>query len=51
MAVKNHEMDTILADAAMKEFLAYGYNDASLRRIADAAGTTTGSVYMRYENW
>ena len=50
MAVKNHEMDTILADAAMKEFLTYGYNDASLRRIADAAGTTTGSVYMRYEN-
>lgn len=26
------------------------YNDASLRRIVDAAGTTTGSVYMRYEN-
>ena len=50
MAVKNHEMDSLLADAAMKEFLTYGYNDASLRRIADAAGTTTGSVYMRYEN-
>lgn len=50
MAVKNHEMDTLLADAARKEFLMYGYKDASLRRIADAAGTTTGSVYMRYEN-
>ena len=50
MAVKNHEMDTLLADAARKEFLTYGYKDASLRRIADAAGTTTGSVYMRYEN-
>lgn len=50
MAVKNHEMDMLLAEAAMKEFLKYGYNDASLRRIAEFAGTTTGSVYMRYEN-
>ena len=50
MAVKNHEMDKLLADAARKEFLAYGNKDASLRRIAEAAGTTTGSVYMRYES-
>lgn len=50
MAVKNHEMDSLLRDAAMKEFLEYGYNDASLRRIADSAGTTTGSLYMRYKN-
>ena len=50
MAVKNREMDSILADSAMREFLTCGFNDASLRRIADAAGTTTGSIYMRYAN-
>lgn len=50
MAVKNHEMDGLIAQAAMQEFLKYGYNEASLRRIAEAAGTTTGSIYMRYKN-
>ena len=50
MAVKNREMDSILAESAMREFLTCGFNDASLRRIADAAGTTTGSIYMRYAN-
>lgn len=33
---------------AKKEFLEKGYMDASLRNIAAAAGTTTGSIYSRY---
>lgn len=50
MAVKNHEMDGLIKKAAMDEFLEYGYSVASLRRIASKAGTTTGSLYMRYKN-
>ncbi|MCR5716843.1 MAG: TetR/AcrR family transcriptional regulator [Lachnospiraceae bacterium] len=49
MAVKNIEMDETLKKSAMKEFLQYGFRDASLRRIADSAGTTTGSIYTRYD--
>ena len=34
-----------LLDAAQREFLLHGYRGASLRRIAAAAGVTTGAVY------
>lgn len=50
MPAKNHETDTAIVRAARQEFLQYGYNGASLRRIAEKAGTTTGSLYMRYKN-
>lgn len=33
---------------AKKEFMEKGYSDASLRRIAAEANTTTGSIYSRY---
>lgn len=33
---------------AKKEFLANGYRDASLRVIAQEAGTSTGSIYTRF---
>ena len=34
--------------SAKREFLARGYNDASLRTIAAMAATTTGSIYTRF---
>ena len=39
-----------LADAAREEFLAYGYMNASMRRIAAAAGCTTGTLYYRFRD-
>lgn len=33
---------------AEEEFLAKGYKDASLRTIAERAGTSTGSIYTRF---
>lgn len=35
---------------AKEEFLKYGYLDASLRRIASHAHTTTGSIYSRFKD-
>ena len=34
--------------AQKKEFLEKGYKDASLREIAEKAGTSTGAIYIRY---
>ena len=39
--------EAVLA-CAKKEFLEKGYKDASLRVIAQAAGTSTGSIYTRF---
>ena len=39
-----------LLECAMQEFLANGYNGASMRTIADNAGTTPRSIYTRYED-
>jgi Transcriptional regulator len=35
---------------AKKEFLSKGFKDASLRVIAQEAGTSTGSIYTRFHN-
>lgn len=35
---------------AKKEFLEKGFKDASLRTIAQEAGTSTGSIYTRFQN-
>lgn len=35
---------------AKEEFLQKGYSDASLRTIAAKAGTTTGSIYSRFQD-
>ena len=35
---------------AKEEFLQKGYSDASLRTIAEKAGTTTGSIYSRFKD-
>lgn len=37
-----------LLEYAMQEFLANGYNGASMRTIAENAGTTPRSIYTRY---
>ena len=41
--------EAVLA-CAKKEFLEKGYKDASLRVIAQAAGTSTGSIYTRFKD-
>jgi len=37
-------------ECAKLEFLSKGFKDASLRRIALAAGTSTSSIYTRFQN-
>ena len=37
-------------EAAMKEFIAHGYKNASLRSIAREAGVTTGAFYGYYKS-
>ena len=37
-------------ECAKTEFLSKGFKDASLRTIAVAAGTSTGSIYTRFHN-
>lgn len=39
-----------LLECAMQEFLENGYNGASMRTIAENAGTTPRSIYTRYED-
>ena len=48
MALKNHALDGKITDAALAEFLENGYEKASLRKIAAAAGVTIGAIYTRY---
>lgn len=48
MAVKNHELDGKIIEAARHAFLEDGFLNASLHRIARDAGITTGALYTRY---
>lgn len=48
MAVKNHQLDQRIIDAAMTEFMEKGYKSASVHKIAARAGITTGALYTRY---
>lgn len=41
--------EAVLA-CAKREFLQKGYKDASLRTIAQEAGTSTGSIYTRFQD-
>ena len=50
MAVKDHSLDGKIISAARAEFLEHGYRKASLHKIADRAGLTTGALYTRYKN-
>ena len=50
MAVKDHSLDDKIVKSAFEEFLKYGFQKASLHKIAQKAGITTGALYTRYKN-
>ena len=50
MANKDHSLDSGIIQAAYKEFLSRGFQKASLHKIAENAGVTTGAIYTRYKN-
>ena len=48
MASKDHSLDSGIAQAAYQEFLTCGFQKASLHKIAENAGVTTGAFYGYY---
>lgn len=48
MATPDHSIDPRILDSAKKEFLAHGFEKASLKSICEDAGVTTGALYKRY---
>ncbi len=50
MAKKDHSLDSGIVKAAYREFLSCGFQKASLHKIAENAGVTTGAIYTRYQN-
>lgn len=50
MANKDHSLDDKIINAAIDEFLEHGFLAASLHKISDRAGVTTGALYTRYKN-
>lgn len=50
MAVKDHSLDDKIIHAAEDEFLEHGFVAASMHKIAECAGVTTGALYTRYKN-
>jgi len=50
MALRTEGLDEKLMESAKKEFMTYGYKDASINRIAKNAGATSGALYIRYKN-
>ena len=49
MAVPDHSIDPRIFESARKEFLANGFEKASLKAICEGAGVTTGALYKRYK--
>ena len=50
MATKDHSLDEGIVRAAYAEFLEHGFQKASIHKIAEKAGVTTGAIYTRYRN-
>ena len=50
MASRKEGYDERIIECAEKEFLEKGYNDASLRRIANSAGVSTSTIYTRFKD-
>ncbi len=50
MALKDHSLDDKIIKAAFDEFMEFGFQKASIRKIADCAGVTPGAVYTRYDS-
>lgn len=48
MAKPDHSIDPRILDSAKEEFLALGFEKASLQRICQRAKVTTGALYKRY---
>ena len=48
MANRIEGYDEKIISCAQKEFLEKGYNEASLRNIAKAAGVSTSTMYTRF---
>ena len=44
MAARDHRLDPLIIDAARAEFLEHGFRQASVHKIAERAGTTTGAL-------
>lgn len=49
MANPDRSIDPRILECAKKEFLANGYEKASLKVICEEAGVTTGALYKRYK--
>ena len=50
MANRDHSLDDGIIRAAYAEFLSCGFEKASLHKIAEKAGVTTGAIYTRYKS-
>ncbi len=50
MASRVEGYDEKIIECSLKEFLERGYNDASLRNIAGAAGVSTSTIYTRFKD-
>ncbi len=50
MATKDHSLDEGIVRAAYAEFLEHGFQKASIHKISERAGVTTGAIYTRYKN-
>ena len=48
MRLINEKLAADLLEAGKKEFLAHGFQGASLRDIAASLGVTTGAIYRYY---
>ncbi len=48
MAKPDHTIDPRILESAKKEFLALGFEKASLKHICEQAQVTTGALYKRY---
>lgn len=49
MAVADRSIDPRILESARTEFLACGFEKASLKTICEGAGVTTGALYKRYK--
>ena len=50
MANPDRSIDPRIMESAKKEFLAHGFERASLKAICEDAGVTTGALYKRYRS-
>ncbi|GAB6991160.1 TetR/AcrR family transcriptional regulator [Paenibacillus pini] len=50
MQILKEDVRNSILKAALAEFKAYDYSDASMRRISAAAGVTTGNIYRYFSN-